>query len=77
MQQRLAREEGIFCEPAGAVAVAGAMAALAAAEIGPRSNVVCLVTGSGFKDLDSIERMVDGAACPQIPWTELASIMRR
>jgi threonine synthase len=77
MQQRLAREEGIFCEPAAAVSVAGAMAALATAGIGPHSVIVCLVTGSGFKDFDSIERMVQGQTCPKIAWTELASIMRR
>lgn len=77
MQQRLAREEGIFCEPAGAVSVAGAMAALVAGDIEPRATVVCLVTGSGFKDMNSIERMVQPETCPMIPWTELASVMRQ
>jgi threonine synthase len=77
MQRRLAREEGIFCEPAGAVSVAGAMAALNTGEIRPHAIIVCLVTGSGFKDATSVERMVQDATCPTILWTELASIMRQ
>jgi threonine synthase len=76
MQKRLAREEGVFCEPAGAVAVTGAMAALARGEISFHATVVCLVTGSGFKDSASIERMVQDAACPVVSWTELAGVMR-
>jgi threonine synthase len=75
MQRRLAREEGIFCEPAGAVAATGAMAALTSGEIHAASTVVCLVTGSGFKDSVSIERMVRDAGCPTIPWKELARAM--
>ena len=36
VQRRLAREEGIFCEPAGAVSVAGSLAAAASGEIRER-----------------------------------------
>ncbi len=50
LQRRLAVEEGIFCEPAGAVALAGAVEAVRRGEIDGNSTVVCLVTGSGFKD---------------------------
>ena len=42
----MAREEGIFCEPAGAVALAGALRARRGGEIDPDSVVVCLITGS-------------------------------
>ncbi len=56
-QKRLAREEGIFCEPAGAVALAGVIRALDRGELDSGSRVVCLVTGSGFKDPGSIDRM--------------------
>ncbi len=62
LQRRLAREEGIFCEPAGAVALAGALGAWGRGEIGPDSKVVCLVTGSGFKDASAVARMNAGAA---------------
>lgn len=66
-QRRLAREEGIFCEPAGAVALAGMARAVAAGEIDPRSRIVCLVTGSGFKDEVSLQRMTDDEPCPTLP----------
>jgi len=55
-QQRLAQEEGIFCEPAGAVALAGLARAVAAGEVTTHEKTVCLVTGSGFKDMSSVER---------------------
>lgn len=70
MQQRLAREEGVFCEPAGAVALAGALQARANDEIADGAKVVCLVTGSGFKDQTSLQRMA-GAACPMLDVDQL------
>jgi threonine synthase len=50
VQQRLAGEEGIFCEPAAAVAVAGALRAVREGRVAQDATIVCLVTGSGFKD---------------------------
>lgn len=73
IQQRLAREEGIFSEPAGAVALAGALQALEAGTIRPDATVVCLVTGSGFKDGASVDRMIADSECPIIDPAELAS----
>lgn len=70
-QRRLAREEGIFCEPAGAVALAGAMKAIANGEIEKDANVVCLVTGSGFKDVASVERMNAEVDCPVVEWASI------
>lgn len=58
LQKQLAREEGIFCEPAGAVALAGALKAAKAGELGRDAKVVCLVTGTGFKDMAAVERMI-------------------
>lgn len=57
VQRRLAKEEGILVEPAGAVAVAGALAAAARAEIGADSQAVCLLTGHGFKDPERLAAM--------------------
>ena len=65
-QARMAREEGIFCEPAGAVALAGVAAAVGRGEIGPQDPVVCLVTGSGFKDERSLVRMIGSAGAPLV-----------
>jgi threonine synthase len=47
--QALAREEGIFCEPASAASVA----ALSATRLEPGSRVVCVITGHGLKDPDT------------------------
>lgn len=63
-QARLAREEGIFSEPAGAVALAGVLAARAAGYLQADSEVVCFVTSFGFKDEASVLKMIAGAQCP-------------
>ena len=65
-QKRLALEEGIFCEPAGAVALAGALDAANRGEVGRDDHVVCLVTGVGFKDPPAVDRMVADCECPLI-----------
>lgn len=56
-QELLATKEGIYCEPAGAVALAGLVKALEMGEINNKEHVVCLVTGHGFKDPVSGERI--------------------
>ncbi len=65
-QQRLAREEGLFCEPAGAVALAGALKAAQNRDIALHAPVVCLVTGSAFKDPPSLDRMTEQSSCPLV-----------
>lgn len=57
IQARLAQEEGVLVEPAGAVAVAGALAAAGRGELSPDARTVCLMTGHGFKDPTSIQAM--------------------
>lgn len=61
VQRRLAQEEGILVEPAGAVAVAGALAAAGRGELGAESRTVCLLTGHGFKDPASMAAMGQSA----------------
>jgi threonine synthase len=53
VQRLLARTEGIFCEPASAIAVAGALKDLELGRIGEGSTVVCTLTGHGLKDPDT------------------------
>jgi threonine synthase len=48
----LARDEGLFCEPASAAAVAG----VARTEAGSGARVVCVLTGHGLKDADAVGR---------------------
>lgn len=58
-QARLAREEGLFVEPAAALSVAALIADFAADRIKPDESVVCVLTGSGFKVREAIERMAN------------------
>lgn len=51
-QALLAAEEGIFCEPASAVSVAGALRDIRTGKIPAGSTVVCTLTGHGLKDPD-------------------------
>jgi threonine synthase len=76
VQARLAREEGIFCEPAAAVPLAGALQARAEGGLAEDATVVCLVTGVGFKDAASVERMVVDRPCPLLDPAELADRFR-
>ena len=71
LQARLAAEEGIFCEPAAAVALAGALQATQLKEVVTSDTVICLVTGSAFKDPPSVERMTRNKTCPSISLKQL------
>lgn len=73
MQSRLAREEGIFSEPAGAATTTAVLKALAEGYLDRQAMIVALVTGSGFKDAPSVERMTGGGT---IPVVELAEFER-
>jgi threonine synthase len=53
-QRLILAHEGIYCEPAAAAAVAGLNHAVKAKAVNPKDNIVCIVTGHGFKDPDSI-----------------------
>jgi threonine synthase len=49
----LARQEGVFCEPASAASVAGLIARAEAGDFRPGEKVVCVLTGHGLKDPDT------------------------
>jgi len=51
-QRLLAEQEGIFCEPASAASLAGAMRDVQRGKIPAGSLVVCTLTGHGLKDPD-------------------------
>jgi len=61
-QRRLARDEGIFTEPAGAVALAGALRAARERRLTSDAHIICMITGSGFKDPHSVEETVAATA---------------
>jgi threonine synthase len=47
---KLARLEGVFCEPASAASVAGLLKAAQQGQVDANSTVVCVLTGNGLKD---------------------------
>ncbi|MDI6871287.1 MAG: threonine synthase [Bacillota bacterium] len=49
---RLAREAGVFCEPASAASVAGVLKLGREGYFRPGARVVCVLTGHGLKDPD-------------------------
>jgi threonine synthase len=53
VQKLLAQTEGIFCEPASAIALAGLLKDLELGKVGEGSTVVCTLTGHGLKDPDT------------------------
>jgi threonine synthase len=53
-QKILAEREGIFCEPASAVCIAGLMTELERQTIPSGATIVCTLTGHGLKDPDTV-----------------------
>lgn len=51
-QKRLATKEGVFCEPASAASLAGALRDIVRGRIAATATVVCTLTGHGLKDPD-------------------------
>ncbi len=51
-QKLLASQEGVFCEPASATSVTGALHDIEQGNIANGSTVVCTLTGHGLKDPD-------------------------
>jgi threonine synthase len=54
MQLRIARSEGIFCEPASAAGVAGVARMAREGRLHRSETVVCILTGHGLKDPDIV-----------------------
>ncbi len=52
-QKLLAEKEGVFCEPASAASLAGAMRDIKNGKIPQGSKIVCTLTGHGLKDPDT------------------------
>lgn len=60
VQKLLTEKEGVFCEPASAISVAGAIRDLKSGRIPAGSRVVCTLTGHGLKDPDTAIRQCQG-----------------
>ena len=59
-QKLLTEKEGIFCEPASATSLAGAMRDIKSGKIPEGSKIVCTLTGHGLKDPDTAIKQCDG-----------------
>jgi threonine synthase len=65
-QADLAAREGIFAEPAAAIALAALRADLAAGRLSGGERVACLLTGIGFKDSLALQRLAEARAVQPI-----------
>lgn len=59
-QKLLAQREGVFCEPASAASLAGAMRDIKSGKIPEGSKIVCTLTGHGLKDPDTAIKQCEG-----------------
>ncbi len=59
-QKLLTEKEGIFCEPASATSLAGAMRDIKTGKIPEGSSIVCTLTGHGLKDPDTAIKQCAG-----------------
>ncbi len=73
-QKLLAEKEGVFCEPASATSLAGALRDIRSGRIPEGSSVVCTLTGHGLKDPDIAIRQCEGAV--QTVDAELEAVRR-
>jgi threonine synthase len=73
-QSALAGSEGLFVEPAAAIALAGLRADLAGGRLHGGERVVCLLTGVGFKDANAVQRMVESRAVQPINVDDILKI---
>ncbi len=64
----LAREEGVFCEPASAAALAG----VEASGLASGTRVVCVITGHGLKDPETAARESPAATAVYADVTSIA-----
>lgn len=63
-QKLLAEKEGVFCEPASATSLAGALRDIASGKIEEGSKIVCTLTGHGLKDPDTAIKQAGSAIIP-------------
>jgi len=60
-QKMLAQHEGVFCEPASATSLAGAIRDIKSGKIPEGSKIVCTLTGHGLKDPDTAIKQCSGS----------------
>ena len=66
IQKDLMRREGMYVEPAGALACGGVAAAVRQGVVSEDDSVVCTLSGHGFKDPSAVSRATGDAEVPLI-----------
>ena len=74
VQADLAAREGLFVEPAAAVAGAAARLDRETGRLRGDETAVCLLTGVGFKVMDAVNRMIADVEIPLIEAEEIVSL---
>ena len=72
-QRMLAQTEGVFCEPASAASLGGAIRDVKSGKIPEGSKIVCTLTGNGLKDPDTAIAQCQNAVMDTID-ANLASV---
>ncbi|MGE5371406.1 MAG: threonine synthase [Solirubrobacterales bacterium] len=70
----VAREEGIFCEPASAASIAGVLKKARNRKFQPGQKIVCVLTGHGLKDPDIAVKTAN--ASPQVVAAEEQAVLK-
>jgi threonine synthase len=68
--RRLAATSGVMAEPAGAVALAGALQMAAEGRLKPRDRVAVMITGNGLKDIASVRSAAEATPISVAPSLE-------
>ncbi len=74
-QQILARQEGLFVEPAGATALAGVLFDLERGNLSEDDEVIVILSGAGHKDAVSAARLGEGNPPRHIKAEEIKSVL--
>ena len=77
VQKLLAQTEGVFCEPASAISVAGVLKDLESGRIRPGSTIVCTLTGHGLKDPDTAIAQCVKPQTVDAELTEIEGLIRK
>lgn len=73
-QAKIAQREGLFVEPAAAIALAAVQADIKTGRLRGTEKVVCILTGIGFKDATAAVHMAAGHAMHPIQAEAIANI---
>jgi threonine synthase len=65
-QKMLAQFEGVFVEPAAAIGLAAVMRDLRDGKLQTNDSIVCICTGTGFKDTTAAQALSEGVEIPLI-----------